>query len=60
MAPLSQVCSKLAAELGTKTELVLLSYMTATVQQSETPAALGLTTADIIGKLSLYAESLVK
>lgn len=49
--PFSQVCSKLARELKAQSDQVLLSHRTVTVKPSESPASLGLTTADIIGEL---------
>ncbi len=51
--PLSTVCATLAADMGTSPELVLLSHRNSTLSPTETPESLGLTTADIIGRVWL-------
>lgn len=48
--PLSTVCTLLADDVGTSAELILLSHRNNTLNPTETPHNLGLTTADIIGK----------
>ena len=52
VTPLSEVCRLLASELGANSAgQILLSHKTNTLKPEETPASLGLTTADIISKL---------
>ena len=49
--PFSDVLALLAKELeGTSDDKVLLSHKTTTIKPTDSPASLGLTTADIIGK----------
>ena len=50
MDPFSHVCTLLLADLKEDArQKVLLSHKTSTIKQTESPASLGLTTADILG-----------
>ena len=49
--PLSGVCSQLASKVGAESgDHILLSHKNSTIRQTESPASLGLTTANIIGE----------